>query len=110
MKRSNVTRKDLATVINEKMGFSKRSAETLINAVFNTMKKSLLAGNDVKIVNFGSLTVRKKDNRIGRNPRTGASVNVPEKFVPFFKTGKELRERLNRSFNASRERQSNGQT
>ncbi len=95
MKRSNVTRKDLATVINEKMGFSKRSAETLINAVFNTMKKSLLAGNDVKIVNFGSLTVRQKDNRIGRNPRTGEAIEITKRKMVNFKASKSLRERIN---------------
>ena len=95
MKRSNLTRKDLAKVINEKMGFSQRSAETLINTVFNSMKKCLLTGKDVKIVNFGSLTVRKKENRIGRNPRTGEAIEITKRKMASFKASKTLRERIN---------------
>jgi integration host factor subunit alpha len=95
MKRSNLTRKDLAKIINEKMGFSQRSAETLISAVFNSMKKSLLTGKDVKLVNFGSLTVRKKENRIGRNPRTGEAIEITKRKMVSFKASKTLRERIN---------------
>jgi len=95
MKRSNLTRKDLAKAINEKMGFSQRSAEDLVNAMFTSMKESLVAGEGVKIVNFGSLTVRKKAHRIGRNPRTGEAIDILKRKMVSFKASRALRERIN---------------
>jgi len=55
----------------------------------------------VELRGFGAFSVKHRDGRVGRNPRTGESVEVPEKSVPFFKTGKELRERLNEGYNQS---------
>ena len=86
-----------------------RDVEQIVNLIFNEIVDALARGDRVELRGFGAFTVKRREPRKGRNPRTGASVNVPEKFVPFFKTGQELRERLNRSFNASRERQPNGQ-
>ena len=95
MKRSNLTRKDLAKAINEKMGFSQRSAEELVNTMFTSMKESLIAGEGLKIVNFGSLTVRKKEHRIGRNPRTGEAIDISKRKMVSFKASRALRERIN---------------
>lgn len=96
MKKTNLTRKDLAKAINEKMGFSQRSAEDLVSAVFAGMKKSLVAGESIKLVNFGNLTVRKKTPRIGRNPRTGETMEISKRSMANFKPSKGLRERINK--------------
>ena len=66
MKRSNITRKDLARVINEKMGFSQRSAEEIIDTFFSVMKSTLINGESIKLVHFGTLSVRKKSPRSRR--------------------------------------------
>jgi integration host factor subunit beta len=72
-----------------------RDIERIVNVVLNEIVEALARGGRVELRDFGAFTVKRRAPRIGRNPRTGASVSVPEKFVPFFKTGKDLRERLN---------------
>ena len=72
-----------------------RDIERIVNVVLNEIVEALARGDRVELRDFGAFTVKRRAPRIGRNPRTGASVSVPEKFVPFFKTGKDLRERLN---------------
>ena len=64
-------------------------------AFFAVITDALAQGNRVELRGFGAFSVKKRDGRIGRNPRTGESVAVEEKHVPFFKTGKLLRDRLN---------------
>jgi integration host factor subunit beta len=66
-----------------------------VNTIFDEISGALSRGDRVELRGFGSFSVRKRNARVGRNPRTGETVNVDEKFLPFFKTGKELRERLN---------------
>ncbi len=97
MKRSNITRKDLARVINEKMGFSKVSADILISSVFDSMKETLIDGESIKLVHFGSLGVRKKNPRRGRNPRTGDALTISKRKMVSFKPSKGLREKINTS-------------
>ena len=70
-----------------------RDIERIVNVVFNEIVEALARGDRVELRGFGAFTVKHRAPRTGRNPRTGAS--VAEKFVPFFKTGKDLRERLN---------------
>ena len=72
-----------------------RDVERIVNVIFDEIIEALARGDRVELRGFGAFTVKYRAPRIGRNPRTGASVSVDEKFVPFFKTGKELRERLN---------------
>lgn len=72
-----------------------RDVERIINTIFDEIVDSLAAGNRVELRGFGAFSVKKRDARKGRNPRTGQIVNVAEKHVPFFKTGKELHNRLN---------------
>ena len=72
-----------------------RYVEHIINTVFDQIIKALRDGDRVELRGFGAFSVKSRDQRIGRNPRTGDSVKVEAKRVPFFKTGKELRERLN---------------
>ena len=73
-----------------------RDVERIVSTVFEEIAAALSSGDRVELRGFGAFSVKKRDERIGRNPRTGESVPVPEKHVPFFKTGKELRLRLNR--------------
>ncbi len=72
-----------------------RDVEHIVNAILNEITEALARGDRVELRGFGAFSVKKRDARTGRNPRTGESVEVEEKWVPFFKTGKELRERLN---------------
>ena len=72
-----------------------RDVERIVNVVFDEIVDALARGERVELRGFGAFTVKHRTARQGRNPRTGTSVAVDEKFVPFFKTGKELREKLN---------------
>ena len=72
-----------------------RDIEKIVNAILDEVTNALASGNRVELRGFGAFSVKRRDARLGRNPRTGAHVDVNEKAVPFFKTGKEMRERLN---------------
>ena len=74
-----------------------RDVERIVNVSFGEIVEALARGDRVELRGFGAFTVKHRAPRIGRNPRTGASVAVSEKYVPFFKTGKDLRERLNKA-------------
>lgn len=71
-----------------------RDVERVVNTILEEVTVSLEQGNRVELRGFGAFSVRNRPPRQGRNPRTGESVAVKEKHVPFFKTGKELRERV----------------
>ena len=72
-----------------------RDIERIVSTVFDEISAALARGDRVELRGFGAFSVKQRPARTGRNPRTGDAVQVAEKFVPFFKTGKELRERLN---------------
>ena len=72
-----------------------RDIEKIVSTVFEEISSALARGDRVELRGFGAFSVKRRDARTGRNPRTGESVQVTEKFSPFFKTGKQLRERLN---------------
>ncbi|MBL8580954.1 MAG: integration host factor subunit beta [Rhizobiaceae bacterium] len=72
-----------------------RDVENIVNAIFDEITDALAEGNRVELRGFGAFSVKNRPPRVGRNPRTGDAVEVEEKWVPFFKTGKELREKLN---------------
>ena len=72
-----------------------RDVEKIVNAILDEITSALSHGDRVELRGFGAFSVKHRDARVGRNPRTGAHVPVNEKTVPFFKTGKEMRERLN---------------
>ena len=73
-----------------------RDVERIVNTIFEEIIEAMARGDRVELRGFGAFSVKKRDARAGRNPRTGESVSVDQKHVPFFKTGKEMRERLNR--------------
>ena len=74
---------------------NKYDAEKIVNAIFDCLVSGLARRDRVELRGFGAFSVKQRDARTGRNPRTGESVAVIDKIIPFFKTGKQLRERLN---------------
>jgi integration host factor subunit beta len=72
-----------------------RDVERIVATVFDEITGALARGDRVELRGFGAFSVKRRQSRVGRNPRTGEAVQVAEKAVPFFKTGKELREKLN---------------
>lgn len=74
-----------------------RDVERIVATIFEQITAALAEGNRVELRGFGAFSVKHREARSGRNPRTGESVPVAEKVIPFFKTGKELRERINGS-------------
>jgi integration host factor subunit beta len=74
---------------------TQREVEGVVSAIFDSITDQLAKGGRVELRGFGAFSTRKRDARLGRNPRTGESVEVDAKRVPYFKPGKEMRERLN---------------
>jgi integration host factor subunit beta len=72
-----------------------RDVEIIVTTIFDAITDALAQGDRVELRGFGAFSVKRREARIGRNPRTGDSVQVSEKHIPFFKTGKQLRDRLN---------------
>ncbi|MEM1039845.1 MAG: integration host factor subunit beta [Pseudomonadota bacterium] len=72
-----------------------RDVENIVNAILEEIGEALSRGDRVELRGFGAFSVKSRDARLGRNPRTGETVHVDAKAVPFFKTGKDLRDRLN---------------
>lgn len=72
-----------------------RDVENIVNAILDTITEALARGDRVELRGFGAFSVKRRDARTGRNPRTGQTVEVSEKAIPVFKTGKEMRLRLN---------------
>lgn len=93
---SNVTRKELAVAVNEQLGISQRSSSDIVDSIFAVLKESLVEGESVKLVQFGTLTVRNKAPRRGRNPRTGESMTITKRQMISFRPSKQLRDRLNK--------------
>lgn len=75
-------------------GLSTKAAELVVNTVFQSMKDALVRGDRIEIRGFGSIKVKNYASYMGRNPKTGQKIRVPPKRLPFFKVGKELRERV----------------
>ena len=82
-------------IADENPHLYQRDVERIVNTIFEEIIEAMARGDRVELRGFGAFSVKKRDARTGRNPRTGESVSVEEKHVPFFKTGKLLRDRLN---------------
>ena len=82
-------------IADRKPHLFQRDVENIVNSVFEEISNALSEGNRVELRGFGAFSVKNRPARAGRNPKTGEQVSVDEKWVPFFKTGKELRDRLN---------------
>ena len=90
-----MTKAELIETLANKLPMNKAEAEKAINIVLEDIITALKQSQRVNISGFGTFSVSERQARTGRNPRTGAHVAVDQKCVPFFKTGKEMRERLN---------------
>jgi integration host factor subunit beta len=91
----SVTKSDLIETVAQKLHLPKGKAELIVNCVFDSMEESLKKGERIEIRGFGSFEIRHYKAYEGRNPRTGDPVGVHPKRLPFFKVGKELKERVN---------------
>ena len=93
---ANMIRSELIEKIaEENPHLYQRDVEKIVNTIFDCIIDAMATGDRVELRGFGAFSVKKRDARLGRNPRTGEAVQVDEKHVPFFKTGKLLRDRLN---------------
>ncbi|MBY0429424.1 MAG: integration host factor subunit beta [Alphaproteobacteria bacterium] len=91
-----MTRSDLVQKLAEKNPhLMQKDVERIVNTIFEEITVALTRGDRVELRGFGAFSIKKRDARSGRNPRTGETVSVAGKTVPFFKTGKQLRDRLN---------------
>ncbi|MCF6302260.1 MAG: integration host factor subunit beta [Devosiaceae bacterium] len=83
-------------LVDENPHLFQKDIENIVGAILNEMGDALARGDRVELRGFGAFSVKNRPARVGRNPRTGEKVAVSEKYVPQFKAGKEIRERLNR--------------
>jgi integration host factor subunit beta len=90
-----MSRTELVLKLSEKENITAKDAKRVVDLLFDAMKEAFEKGERIEIRGFGTFTVRHYRNRRGRNPKTGQSVDVPPRRVPFFKVGKELKERVN---------------
>ena len=85
----------IQTIADDNPHLFQRDVERIVNAIFEEITNAMARGERVELRGFGAFSVKQMDARVGRNPRTGEAVDVDAKRVPFFKTGKLLRDRLN---------------
>ena len=85
----------IQTIADDNPHLFQRDVERIVNALFEEITNAMARGERVELRGFGAFSVKQRDARVGRNPRTGEAVDVDAKSVPFFKTGKLLRDRLN---------------
>ena len=90
-----ITKNSLVEVIHNEVGLNKREAKEFIEEFFEMIKASLEEGHDIKISGFGNFTLRDKVARPGRNPKTGESIQVPEKILPLYRPSRDLLDKLN---------------
>ena len=85
----------IAYLAEENPHLYQRDVERIVTTIFDEIASALSRGDRVELRGFGAFSVKQRDARVGRNPRTGAAVNVAAKRVPYFETGKQLRDKLN---------------
>ncbi|MGB6067775.1 MAG: HU family DNA-binding protein [Desulfomonilaceae bacterium] len=90
-----MNKSDLVKSLAKELDLPLRKAEEVVDMVFNTMSAALIAGDRIEVRGFGSFVVKNYEGYTGRNPKTGEQITVKSKHLPFFKTGKELKERTN---------------
>ena len=93
-----MTRSDLVELLAERFGqLTQRDADAAVKTILDAMSDALVRGHRIEIRGFGSFALNYRPPRTGRNPKSGEKVSVPSKWVPHFKAGKELRERVDQS-------------
>ena len=92
-----MTKADLIEEVSRVVEMTRKESEVIVEAIFDSIVRSLRTGDKIEIRGFGSFRTRQRQPRIGRNPKTGARVEVPAKKIPFFKPSKELKDVVNNS-------------
>jgi integration host factor subunit alpha len=90
-----MTKASIVDEVYETVGVTKKEAADFVDAVFETMKETLEDGEEIKVSGFGKFEVRKKGERVGRNPRTGVEIMIPERHVLRFKVSQVFKDELN---------------
>jgi integration host factor subunit beta len=90
-----MTKADLIEDVSRAVEVSRKDSEVIVETIFDSIIKSLQTGDKIEIRGFGSFRTRPRKARIGRNPKTGARVDVPAKKIPYFKPSKELKDLVN---------------
>ncbi|MFH2129320.1 MAG: HU family DNA-binding protein [bacterium] len=92
----NLTKSQLIDLISQDSGLPKVETELILEATINRITESLIKGDRIQLYGFGSFETKRRASRQGRNPKTGENIDIPEKTVPVFKPGKQLRELVNK--------------
>ena len=108
--RGSMTKADLIDEVSRLAELTRKDSEVIVETIFDSIVRSLRVGDKIEIRGFGSFRTRQRKPRVGRNPKSGEKVLVPEKRVPHFKAGKELRERVDRSLERQGEPSSEGES
>jgi integration host factor subunit beta len=90
-----MNKSDLVKSLTKELDLPLRKSEDIVDTVFDTMAEALLSGDRIEIRGFGSFQIREYEGYTGRNPKTGGGIAVESKKLPFFKVGKDFRDRLN---------------
>ncbi len=95
-----MTKADLIEEVSRVVEFTRKESEIIVEAIFDSVVNALRGDDKIEIRGFGSFRTRQRQSRIGRNPKTGARVDVPAKRVPYFKPSKELKDLVNEQSSA----------
>ncbi len=95
-KHNNLTRRELAESLSNRLGYSQSNCALIVDSFLANMKQTLLGGETIKLVHFGTFTVRDKAPRKGRNPRTGETITIKKRQTVSFRPSKKLRELVNK--------------
>ena len=96
-----MTKADLIDEVSRLAELTRKDSEVIVETIFDSVVRSLRAGDKIEIRGFGSFRTRQRKPRVGRNPKTGERVEVPAKKIPFFKPSKELKDLVNESHGAA---------
>lgn len=102
-----VNKSELIEKLAERSGMNVMQAEEIVNLIYNKMRDTLVNGGRIEIRGFGSFVVKEYEAYQGRNPKTGEKISVPPKKLPFFKVGKELKERIDKFDGSTENRPAN---
>ncbi len=97
---ATITKADLVEGVLPLGDLSRRDCEVMVDTVFDAITNAIRRGDKIEVRGFGSFRIRERKPRIGRNPKTGAKVDIPAKRVPYFKPSKELRDLMNPAFSS----------
>jgi integration host factor subunit beta len=92
---NQVTKADLIEEVSRVVEMTRKDSEVIVEAIFDSIVRSLRTGDKIEIRGFGSFRTRQRQPRVGRNPKTGSRVEVPSKRIPYFKPSKELKDLVN---------------